>query len=321
MVRVVAAVVMLVAVASASAPASADVKVVKGGALRGGAAAALGEAERAMSVCWRGTPPATVRVAIGVDAGGVVTASALDGGATAQCAAGVLAVWTVPGGAWKGEVQIASRVGAGDLAGAISRQLAARGDTIRACQAAAPAAAGPVTIRMKVHPEGELTDVVVSSKLGAALDRCVKTAVGGLRLDPLAADAPVAYQLAVTFAGKAARPGGAGAGAGAGVSTVVEAGDGDAAGSVDGALTADSVQAVLRPGRAKLAACLKAKGAGGGQVTVRFTVRADGTTKNVAIKDARGATADEACVKKAIGGLTFTAAGDETRVMLPLTVK
>ena len=159
---------------------------------------------------------------------------------------------------------------------------------------------------------------------GAALDRCVKTAVSGLRLDPLAADAPVAYQLAVTFAGKAARPAGgaaSGAGAGAGATSVVEAGDGDAAGSVEGALTADTVQAVLRPGRAKLATCLKTKGAGGGQVTVRFTVRADGTTKNIAIKDARGAIADEACVKKAIGALKFTAAGDETRVVVPLTVK
>jgi hypothetical protein len=259
-----------------------------------------------------------VRVSLAIDGGGAVTAGALDGGAAAQCAAGVLAVWTVPGGAWTGEVEIRSRVGAGDLAGAIGRQLAARGDTIRACQAQAPKAAGAASIRMQVHPEGELTDVTVSSKLGAAIDRCIKAAVSGMRLDPLAADQPVAYQLSVSFTGARAKPA-----AGTGATTIVAADDPAAAGgSVSGALAAADVQAALRPAQARLAACLKpAAGGAAGQATVRFTIRADGTTKNIAVKDVAGVTADEACLKKAIAALRFGAAGDETRVVFPLTLR
>jgi hypothetical protein len=307
---VVAAVVGL---ALAAAPAWADVAVVKGGALRPKAQAALAEAERAMMVCWRGAPPATVRVAVVIDGAGMVTATAVTPARAAQCAAGVLAVWTVPGGEWRGELDIASRIGADDLAGAISRQFAARGEVIRACQVAAPAAKGSVTIKVKVHPDGDLTDVVAASKLGAKLNKCVEAAVTGLRLDPLATDEPVAYQLSVGFSGAAPA-----ASAGPGATRVVEAGDGGAPpGSVSGPLDAVNVQGVLRPARPKLAACMKGAQ---GTLDVRFTIRGEGTTKNIVSKDATGTIIDQACVKKVIAGLRFPAAAGETRVVLPLTV-
>ncbi|HVV82231.1 MAG TPA: hypothetical protein VHE35_04100 [Kofleriaceae bacterium] len=299
----------------AAAPARADVTVEKGGALRGGAAAALADAERAMNVCWRGTPPATVRVALAIADGGAVTASAASGEPAAQCAAGVLAVWTVPGGAWKGEVEIRSRVGAGDLAGAISRQLAARGDTIRACQAAAPSAAGPLVIRMQVHPEGQLTDIAVTSKLGPKLNACVEKAVASMRLDPLAADDPVAYQLSLTFSGARVAP--AGPAGPPALTAVVESDDSVAGGSVTGALGGGDVQKVVKPALPRLAACLH----GAASLELRFTVRADGTSKNVVVKDATGAAADATCFKKALAAIKFPPAGDETRVVLPITVR
>jgi outer membrane biosynthesis protein TonB len=224
----------------------------------------------------------------------------------------VLAVWTVPGGPWKGEVDIPSRIGAEDLAGAISRQFAARGELIRACQSAAPSAAGPAIVKMKVHPDGDLTDVAVSSKLGAALNRCVETAVTGMKLDPLAADEAVAYQLSVTFTGaRSPPPPGPG-------TQVVEGGEPGAPGSVSGALDAIEVQRVLRPARPKMAACMRA---GQGALDLRFTIRADGTTKNIVSKDASGTVIDQACIKKVVAGLKFAAANDETRVVLPLSSK
>lgn len=288
-----------------AAPASADVAVVKGDALRPKAAAALAEAERAMIVCWRGSPPATVRVALVVDGAGLVTATAVTPVRAAQCAAGVLAVWTVPGGDWRGEVEIASRIGADDLAGAISRQFSARGDVIRACQAAAPSAKGPVTIKVKVHPDGELTDIVAASKLGAKLNKCVEAAVAGLRLDPLAADEPVGYQLAVTFSGASTAPAAGSSG-----------GDGGAPpGSVSGPLDAINVQGVLKPARPKLAACMKGMK---GTLEVRFTIRAEGTTKNIVSKDATGTIIEQDCIKKIVAGLRFPGASGETRVVLPL---
>ena len=298
----------LVGLLGLARPARADVAVVKGDALRPKAAAALAEAERAMIVCWRGAPPATVRVALVVDGSGLVTATAVTPARAAQCAAGVLAVWTVPGGDWRGEVEIASRLGADDLAGAISRQFSARGDVIRACQAAAPSARGPVTIKVKVHPDGDLTDVAATSKLGAKLNKCVEAAVAGLRLDPLAADAPVGYQLAVTFSGVSVAP----------PSGARVEGDGASPGSVSGPLDAINVQGVLKPARAKLAACLKGSST---TLEVRFTIRAEGTTKNIVAKDATGTIIEQECVRKVLAGLRFPGASGETRVVIPLTAK
>lgn len=296
--------------ALAARAAAADVVVVKGGALRATAAAALAEAERAMIVCWRAAPPATVRIALAIDGRGLVTASPVTPAAAAQCAAGVLAVWQVPGGAWSGELDIASRIGADDLAGTISRQFADRGEVIRACQAAAPTAKGAAIIRVKVHPEGELTDIAVSSKLGKAVDRCVATAVGGLRLDPLATDAPVAYQLSVMFTGARAPTA-----PGPGPTTGDQAG---AAGSVSGPLDGIQVQGAMRTAQTRLAACIKGSA---GPLDVRFTIRAAGTTKNVVVKDATSTVIDQPCVAKVIGGLKFPKASGETRVVLPLAVR
>ena len=295
-----------------AAPARADVVVVKGGALRATATAALAEAERAMIVCWRAAPPTTVRVALAIDARGIVTATALTPAAAAQCAAGVLAVWQVPGGAWKGEVDIASRIGADDLAGAISRQFSDRGAVIRACQAAGPGAKGPAIIKVKVHPEGELTDVAVTSKLGKAIDRCIETAVAGMKLDPLATDEVVGYQLSVTFSGTVTA-----SGSGPGATKVAPGGGPAMPGSVSGPLDAAEVQRVLRPAQAKLAACLKGAA---GTYDLRFTIRAVGTTKNIVVKDATSTVIDQPCIKKVVTGLRFPSASGDTRVVLPLTV-
>ncbi len=82
--------------------AASDVSSVKGGppaAGKGLAAGALAEAGKAMGVCWRAPVKGAVRVAVEVAGDGAVTASAISKGAAAQCAAGILAVWTVPGGA------------------------------------------------------------------------------------------------------------------------------------------------------------------------------------------------------------------------------
>ncbi len=302
------------ALAARAATARADVVVVKGNALRPTAVAALSEAERAMIVCWRAAPPTTVRVALAIDARGLVTATAITPAAAAQCAAGVLAVWQVPGGVWQGEIDVASRIGADDLAGAISRQFADRGDVIRACQAAAPTAKGPATIRVKVHPEGELTDIVVSSKLGKAVDRCIATAVAGLRLDPLATSEIVAYQLAVSFAG--ARSSGPGPGPG----TATVPGDGPVApGSVSGPLDAIQVQGVMHTAQTRLAACMKGAAATA-TLDLRFTIRAAGTTKNVVVKDATSTVIDQPCIAKLIAGLKFPKSSGETRVVLPLVL-
>jgi len=308
----------IAAVAAAAGVARADVSFVKAGP-RGDARAlvdtALADAERAMAVCWRGTPPARVRVALAVGKGGGVDARAVDKGGAAQCAAGILAVWTLPGGVWAGEVEIVPGAGeAPDLSTTIQQQLLAKSGDIRACQAAAPGASGAATIKMKVHPDGRLTDVEVASKLGAALDACVVKAVSKLRLDPIGGAAPLRYQLAVAFAG-----GSGGGGAGGGGAPVEEPGGGSVGGSA-GALGADYVKNYMVKVGPSVKKCAAA-GPGKGVVTVRWTIRPDGTTKNIVVKSGIGDAAIEACLTKLVAGLKFPTAAAETKVSYPFSFK
>lgn len=290
--------------------------IVKGGprADKGKVEAALNAAVGSMSVCWRKSPPASVTVKVAVAADGAVTATPLTKNAAAQCAAGVLAVWTVPGGAWSGEVEIKAGVagggtGSGDLSSQIQSQLMAKAAPIKACQSAAPTAAGPVQIKMTIQTDGSITDVQVASSLGAKIDTCVQKAVSALRLDGIDAPSPVKYALALAFAGKDA--GGAGGGGGGSLPSTAPEG-----GIIDGTLPVAQVQPVLASARAKMVACGK-KGKGKGKVVTRFTIRADGTTKNVVTKESINDKAIEDCLVGVFKSLTFPTASGETKVQYP----
>jgi hypothetical protein len=221
----------------------------------------------------------------------------------------VLAVWTVPGGPWSGEVEVTAGAAEQDLASVIQQGLLSRSASIKSCQSKAPAAAGPVGIKMKIHPDGSITDVAISSSLGAAIDGCVAKAVAAIRLDAIGGSGPISYQLAVAFSGK-----GADAGGGAGP---VAPPDPDG-GSVGGGLGSDQVKGVMVKARPRLLACGK-KGKGKGVVTTRFTIRADGTTKNVVIKTPIGDAAIEGCLVAAFKSLTFPTSAEETKVSYPVS--
>lgn len=296
----------------APAMAAADVSIVKGGppaAGKGLAAGALAEAGKAMAVCWRAPVKGAVRVAVQVDGDGAVTASAISKGAAAQCAAGILAVWTVPGGAWKGEVEIGAAAATPDLAATIQQQLLAASAPIKACQVRAPGKAGSAAIKMKIASDGTIGDVAVSSKLGDELDKCVTRAVAAIKLAPTGASGAVSYQLAIAFSGKDA---GAGAAAPVGGDDRPPPPDG----SVSGALGASQVQAAVGPLRERIAKC--AGKVAGQRALVRFTVRADGTVKNIVLKEPSGVAKLDGCIKDTLGAASFAKAGDETKVSLPL---
>lgn len=306
--RLVVAAATAVALLGSAAVAAADVAIVKGGprADRGRVEAALADAAGAMGVCWRGKPPAKVRVKVGVAADGTVTAAAIGRVAAAQCAAGVLAVWTLPGGAWSGEVELTAGAAPQDLAATIQQGLLAKSATIKACQSKAPTAAGPVAIKMKIQPDGSIEDVEVASSLGAAIDGCVARAVTAIQLAPLGGSGPIKYQLAVAFAGK-----------GADVEATGPLPEPDG-GSVGGGLEPAQVKSVLEVAKANLRRCGK-KGKGTGKVVTRFTIRPDGTTKNVVVKEAIGDAAIEACLVGIFKGLTFPKAPAETKVSYPVS--
>lgn len=300
-------------VVTAASTASADIAITKGGpssddgkALAGGA---LGEAAKAMAVCWRAQPSGPQKVTVAIAANGAVTAKAVTKGAAAQCAAGILAVWTIPGGPWKGEVAItagASATPSTDLATTIQQQLIARSAPIKACQSKAPGKSGSAQIKMKIAPDGSIGEVAVSSKLGTELDRCVTGAVTAIKLAPTSAAGAVSYQLAVAFSGK--------------VDAVAPATGPEAPGgaTVGGGLGGAQVEVGVAKLRESIARCVDAKVAKGKRAVVRFTIRTDGTAKNVVVKESSGDGKVDTCIEKGFTGLTFPAANEETKVSLPL---
>lgn len=295
--------------------ASADVVIVKGAPRdRGLAEGALAEAGKAMAVCWRAPTAGAVRVAVTVAGSGAVTAKAISKGGAAQCAAGILAVWTVPGGAWKGEVEIGGAASATpDLASTIQQQLLAKSGPIKACQAKAPGKAGNASIKMKIAADGSIGDVAVASKLGDELDKCVRLAVAAITIAPTGAAGAVSYQLNIAFSGSAAGAGGGGGGGGAGAGA-----GGDVAGSVGGGLDGKQIADGVARGRAAIGKCVDAKVARGRTAVVRFTIRPDGTVKNIVVKESSGDAKVDDCIAKAWTAITFPAAGEESKVNLPL---
>jgi hypothetical protein len=291
------------------ATARADVAIVKGAppdrALSEGA---LGEAGKAMAVCWRAKVNGTLRIAIAVAADGTVAAKPISKGAAAQCAAGILAVWSVPGGAWKGEVEIgAAGAASPDLATTIQQQLVARSAPIKACQSKAPGKAGSAAIKMKIATDGSIGDVAVASKLGPELDKCVALAVTAIRIAPTGAAGAVSYQLSIAFAGKddAPAPGG---------------NDAPPAGAtVGGGLDGAQVEAGIKKVRGRIAQCVDADAVRGKRAVVRFTIRTDGTAKNIVVKESSGDPKTDTCIEKGFTGVTFPTAASETKVNLPLS--
>ncbi|MBK9036653.1 MAG: TonB C-terminal domain-containing protein [Myxococcales bacterium] len=304
---------LLVALALGAAPATADVTIVKGGPggdPRALADGALAEASKAMAVCWRVPTKGAVRVAVTVAADGGVIARAVSKGAAAQCAAGILAVWTIPGGAWKGEVEIgAGAATTPDLASTIQHQLLAASAPIKACQARAPGKAGAAAIKMRIAPDGAIGDVAVTSKLGDALDACVARAVVAIKLAPTGAAGAVNYQLAIAFSGTATAP------------TPPPTGGSQPppTGSTSGDLPPTQVQAGLVPVHKRIVTCVGTTSVAGKRAEVRFTIRADGTVKNIVLKDASGVAKLDGCVKEALSKAAFAKAAGETKVQVPMS--
>jgi outer membrane biosynthesis protein TonB len=308
--RHVAPAVLVVSLLIPSVAAAGPATIAKGGPKSDKAKveSALNAAAGAMSVCWRKSPPASVTVKVAVAADGAVTATPAAKSPAAQCAAGVLAVWTIPGGAWSGEVEIKTGGGPTDLSAVIQSQIMANASSIKACQSQAPTAAGPVQIKMTIQLDGSIKDVQVASSLGAKLDTCVQKAVSAMRLDPLDATAPVKYALAIAFAGKGEDMGPPGGG------KLPEAEP--EGGTIAGGLPVSDVTPVLKAARPKIIACGK-KGSGKGKVVTRFTIRPDGTTKNVVIKESINDKGIEDCLVGVFKSLKFPTGEGETKVSYP----
>jgi TonB family protein len=276
------------------------------------ALAALAGIAPALRVCWRGSPPARVTVDIQVDRRGRITRAAADGGGAAgQCAAGVLAVHELPatGSSWKARLRIDTAAPAevdlhAELRKHQSRLQRCGGD-----------ARGTVGLRFLIHPDGRLSgaEIAHTSLKDDAVHRCLTTTIEKLRIAERPGGKTVSYTLEVGL-GRTATSASTTTGSGADTPSPSKKGP------VEGAV----IQAGIDKLSERFARCYRkrSKKDARGYVMIRFTIRADGTVRNVKVRES---TLDDAKVEGCVVGagkdLRFPGeqGRDETRVFYPIS--
>jgi len=271
---------------------------------RAGVEAALDVAFRTMTPCFRRASGAIdVKLEVGAD-GEVVAAAPGAKTTAAQCVAGLLAVTRFPAGAWKATISV-DAIRAEQW---LTDQLAKHQGALSACQDKDASGKGEVALQLSIAKTGAVTAATVDkSTASKAIADCARTAAMAIDVGALPGGADVKYRMVVSYAGGGAAATGGGA-------TTTGAG-----GSSRGALGGDVIQATWVAQRAKVLAC-GAKLTKPGAVTASFAIRANGTVKNVVIKDSTvGAKTVEDCIDKELRAVKFPTASGETQVNLPIS--
>jgi len=305
--------------------ALADVRFASGGPRRpnhrDAAVAAVKAAAADMGPCWRGAPPPEVEVTLSVGAQGeIVSARQKTAGAAAQCVAGLLAVATLPatGEAWTAVVAVpAGRAGGGGLEAEITSQLGDHRVTLAGCQSGDPASAGQIEVALVIAPGGAITPTVTQATVSDAIAICVTDALRRITL-ALSERKPFRYRLSLQFAGGAVAGGGAKGKPPASPPAVAGPDDG-AMIKAGSSLGPDVVQGAMMAASPDIKRCAQGSK---GRVMVGFTIRADGTVKNVGIKSSTlGNAKAEACIVARIEKLRFPTSEGETRLTYPFTFR
>jgi hypothetical protein len=299
--------------AAGTAPAAAEPTIAEGGPSAAAAKKRLVGALAAvdLAVCFKASP-GRVRVALEVGADGKVKKSShKDGGAAGQCAAGILAVQTLPAdGAYRAVVDLDGKAGSARTQDSIDADLAELRGDLDACQAKDRSKSGNVALSFLIRGDGSIGDVKVSSSTvgSPAIEKCLIGVLTAAALSVRPGAKAVSYTLSIGFvAGGSAPSGGA----------LVPQKDGP----LDGAL----IQKTIRGRQGDIDACYRKQAQKNpklaGVVTIRFSVYADGKTYNAAVKETSlNDAAVESCVVKVFAGLTFPAepTREKTRVFYPL---
>jgi outer membrane biosynthesis protein TonB len=302
------------------------VRIVDGGPRAGAQRAevtrSLAAAARSLGVCWRGERPGasrpdTVMVDVSVDARGHVTAAKqATPGALAQCAAGVLAVQSLAatGSEYRLRAAFATRDQAG---GSIQAALEPHRAELDQCQARAgdPAVRGQAVLRFMIHPDGRITEArLQSSELGdAKMERCLTSTIQNVRLASGLTSKVVSYSLALSFAGAAPASRAPAAPPASGLQPRKE-----------GPLSAQAITAVMDRRKSEFSSCFATQArknrALAGTVVLRFTIGAEGSARNVKIRDTTINNAKvEDCIVKVGKTLRFPAESGRapTKVFYP----
>lgn len=308
----------VLALGGAPREAFADgVKVISGGptgAERRATVQALHELRAgALAVCW--VEATTVRVTLEVAAGGAVErARHGSGGKVGQCVAGVLAVQSLPSTqrGYRVVVDLPAASPRGRSAAAITEDLVAVRPALQQCyDRARTKKPGQVVLKFLIKADGSIVDARVQESTidSAEAQRCMLSALGAARLRAARGAPTVAFSLSMAL------------GAGAGSATAVAPGSAQPTPRKDGPIPTAVLTRVMNAARGDFEACARrARGTLAGTAIVRFTIGADGATRNVKIKSSDlGSKPVEACLVARASKLRFPAEKGRarTRVFYP----
>ena len=302
---------------AAPSPASAGVRVVKGGPAKKVAKQKVVRAIEQvgdLSVCWRGRSgsPERVVVELDIDSQGRVTRAQHKGRkAVAQCAAGVLAVQRLVG-CGKKYTMVVELDGSGGGMDAIKSELVPYRAKLHACST--PTSTGAVQVGFLIRPDGRVVDVEIKSSTLAspAVERCLVDTMKAARLSARPNGKMVSFSMALNFAG-----GGGGKASGS-------ASAGSLQPSKDGPVSAAALSKVMNENRAAFSACYDKQARHdpklAGRVVLRFTIRDNGTVRNVKIRETTLASSKvESCIVEVGKQLRFPGekGRKKTRVIYP----
>ena len=262
-------------------------------------------------VCFQREAPASITVSVQVAPNGQVSSAKQDTeGPVAQCLAGLVAVASLPstGERYKLRAIFDSRTLSG---GSIGDALAPYQDTLRACQKGKDA--GRAVIEFAIEPDGRVVEPQVrDSTVSEAEARCLRSTMAKARLGSGVTTKRVRYSLQVRFSEGGQASGGGGQ----------NSQTGGLQPQKDGPLDGSELQKVMNRFKDKFNQCyareLRKNRSLAGKVVLRFTIREDGTVRNVKIKETElNNKKVENCVVKVGQGLRFPAASGSTRVFYP----
>lgn len=275
---------------------------------------ALNRIAPALEVCWRGDRPGTIKVSLSVAGDGAVTRSKhKTKGAAAQCAAGVLAVQSLPATGKKYAVVVAFPTEVLDVAAQIQNDLRGYHSALQAC---GEGAEGTVVLKFKIHPDGHVSNASIDSSTlnDKSVHRCLKKTINAATLSERAGGKVLGYSLSVNLP-----PASSKAKATSSKGTKQQP-------QKSGPRPAGDISAVMDAKMPKFAACykkrVKKKKGLSGSVVLRFTIRPAGTVRNVKIRETTlNDSAVEDCLVKVGKTLDFGAhdSSKTTKVFYPFT--
>ncbi len=284
-----------------------------------------------LAVCWCERKTGPVRVALTVAANGkVLSAKQKQKNAHAQCAAGVLAVNELAGTGSRYSMVVEldphafSSGGAGRVAGddmeRIKQELAPYREKLQGCYNRVavknPDLAGAVQLGFLIKADGRIVDPEVkSSSLGhAGVEKCLLDTLSAARIGARPGGKTISFSLALNFQGGSESPG--------------IGGDPSLRPQKDGPVSAAVLSTVMNKNKSRFSDCYdrvaRKKPGLEGHVVMRFTIRDNGTVRNVKIRETTLKNKQvEACIVKVGESLRFPGEKGraKTRVFYPFVFK